>query len=89
MKTEKNYFYSGPRFGIRSDTSQPIKITNLPAGVLKIRIRERADNFTRVYLKFSNRIECWLVVEDDDDMNCWRLFELDYGSGCNSENKIL
>jgi hypothetical protein len=45
-------------------------ITNMPQGVLKIRIRQRVDACTTVFLKFKDRIEQWQIEPDGDD---WRL----------------
>ena len=33
----------------------------LPLGVLRVRVRERSDAVTRVFLKFTDRIERWEI----------------------------
>jgi hypothetical protein len=49
----------------------PIRpIVNLPAGVLKMRIRQRQMEFTRVFLRFADRIEQWDL---DDTPEGWSL----------------
>lgn len=40
-------------------TGPVLPIVNLPAGVLKVRIRQRQDDVTRVFLRFADRIEQW------------------------------
>lgn len=64
-------------FGTRSDPGPPI-FKNLPAGVLKIRIRERNDNIARVFLKFSDRVEEWAIY--GNEAGHWLL---DYPVGSN------
>jgi hypothetical protein len=51
-----------------TDVIRPI--VNLPAGVVKMRIRQRNDEVTRVFLRFSDRIEQW---EIDDYPEGWKL----------------
>ena len=43
------------------------RITNLPRGVVKLRIRQRADELTRVFLRFVDRIERWELKPDGPD----------------------
>jgi hypothetical protein len=51
--------------------SGPIRpIVNLPAGVLKWRIRQRSEEITKVFLRFVDRIEQWDI---EDAPEGWRL----------------
>ena len=59
----------------------PIRpIVNLTTGVLKTRIRQRAADITKVFLRFADRIERWEIEDSPDgwvllfcvDRNCLR-----------------
>lgn len=44
-------------FGIR-----PVKpIVNIPPDALKVRIRMRAGSCANAFIKFADRVECWLI----------------------------
>ena len=58
------------------------QIINLPEGVLKVRIQQRRDELTRVFLKFADRIERWELELVD---GAWRI---SYRIGRNYINPI-
>jgi hypothetical protein len=46
--------------------TQNLAIMGLPDGVLKYRLRQRSDNFAKIFLKFSDRIiGCYLTPVDE------------------------
>ncbi len=48
----------------------PKPIVNIPHDALKSRLRMRQADIARVYIRFSDRIERWIIAEDGDH---WRL----------------
>jgi hypothetical protein len=50
---------------------EPIRpITNLPPGVVRVRVRQRDNDVTKVFLRFDNRVEQWEIERDGE---AWQL----------------
>jgi hypothetical protein len=77
-------YLDGPLiYGCRLPDAPEPEFANMPAGVLKVRLRERCDCETRVFLKFADRIEEWSISRLADGR-----WNLDFPIGSNRQSKI-
>jgi hypothetical protein len=58
-------------------------IVNIPAGVLKVRVRQRCNEITRVFLRFADRIEQWDIEAFPGTKPRWAL------TFCVASNAVL
>lgn len=51
------------------------RIVNVPDDALKVRVRMRAGEFARAFVKFPDRVEQWILMPANGHLNCpeWRL----------------